>query len=76
MSVCDQFHLPAKFKKTKTKKETTAPAQDTTVKKIMIDFEGIESRVVAIPTDPGNYSNLSVAEDNVYYLRTAFGPPI
>lgn len=44
--------------------------KSSTVDKIKIDLEGIEKRVVAFPTDPGNYWGLRTAEDKIFYLSS------
>jgi len=38
------------------------------IEKIRIDIPGIEKRIVAVPTDPGNYSGLAAGEDKIFYL--------
>ncbi|HEY0513320.1 MAG TPA: PDZ domain-containing protein, partial [Thermoanaerobaculia bacterium] len=46
--------------------------------RVKIDFDGFEQRVRALPAPAGNYQNLSVSADAVFYLRAANaggGPP-
>ncbi len=52
-------------------KETKTPAVPATV----IDIDGIQERIVALPIDAGNYSNINVAGDNVYYLNSSTHSP-
>ncbi|HWA94677.1 MAG TPA: PDZ domain-containing protein [Terracidiphilus sp.] len=40
---------------------------DAKKKPFRIDLDGIQNRIVALPTPPGNYQGLSAAEDHVYY---------
>ncbi len=47
-------------------KDKKAPAGDSLVK---IDFEGIASRIEHLPLPPGNYRNLSVNGEAVFYLN-------
>ncbi|HAR36479.1 MAG TPA: peptidase S41, partial [Acidobacteria bacterium] len=52
---------PAKQPKPETKASSTAT---------VIDFEGLEYRIVALPVPPGNYSSLQTGEaGNIYYLE-------
>ncbi len=48
----------------KNAKKDTEPQKKNTV---IIDLEGIAGRVVSLPIDPGNYWNLSLINDQVYY---------
>jgi tricorn protease len=34
-----------------------------------IDFDGIRSRIVALPIDPANYYNINCVDGKVYYIR-------
>ncbi|MEQ1827107.1 MAG: S41 family peptidase [Pirellula sp.] len=53
------------------------------VKPLEIDLDGIQRRLYPLPMTAGNYSNLAVSKDAVYYTSqpsdnrsdTAFGPP-
>ncbi len=36
---------------------------------VTIDFEGLESRLILLPDEPGNYGNLSAADGKLIYLR-------
>jgi tricorn protease len=38
-------------------------------KDIKIDLEGFESRIVALPIEPGNYFGLSAASGNIFYIK-------
>lgn len=40
---------------------------------VKIDFDGIKSRVVQLPVEPGYYSDLKESEGMVYYLSTYYG---
>jgi len=59
----------------KAEKESEGPSP------VDIDFEGIGQRIVALPTEPGNYVGLTPGKDGVLYLTeapvvdVAYGPP-
>lgn len=56
-------------KKAKKKEEAEKhkkPGED--LEPVAIDFDGLASRVVAVPTDPGIYVGLTAAEDRIFYL--------
>ncbi len=46
----------------------SAPAKPA-VPAVSIDFEGLESRLVILPEEPGNYNNLSSGEGRLFYLQ-------
>ena len=63
------------------KKETTSTKNDakkskketTTTNILKIDWDGIQNRMLALPIDPGVYSNLnSVDEGELYYLSSSY----
>ncbi|HJW29399.1 MAG TPA: hypothetical protein VJ508_09110, partial [Saprospiraceae bacterium] len=63
-----------KKKESKHKKVTT-PAADMpktdTVPPTVIDLDGLQDRIVALPIDNGNYYGLKTADDAVYYLTNS-----
>ncbi|MGV3528246.1 MAG: S41 family peptidase [Flavisolibacter sp.] len=38
-------------------------------KNVMIDFDGLEQRMVLLPLAPGNYNNLSAAKGKIIYMK-------
>ena len=61
-----------KGKTTDTKASTPAPE---TTPKTVIDLEGIQDRVVALPIGAGNYYGLNAVEDAVYYIASSTKSP-
>ena len=65
-------------KEEKSKKEESKKEQDKIEKPFSVDFEGLDSRIISLPVDEGNYFNLQVGDEGkVYYLEapaTARGP--
>jgi tricorn protease len=66
----------------KTPEKDGKPAKDdkkakgAKKKPVVIDFDGIDQRIVALPVPPGNYSELRTgAAGQVYYLDTPPAPP-
>lgn len=53
-----------KGEKEKDEKEEKAEEE----KKITIDLEGIETRIVTVPIKPGNYFGLSATEEKIFYV--------
>lgn len=51
-------------------KEENAEKEDDLVK---IDFDGIASRIIDLPVDAGNYWNINVISDKVYYTYAKSG---
>lgn len=49
--------------------KTCGPANDKRVKKIEINLEGFERRLVVLPVEAGNYAHLEAAPGKVVYLR-------
>lgn len=41
--------------------------------RVVIDFEGVSERIEALPLKPGNYRNLSVNKDSIFYLNADKG---
>jgi tricorn protease len=57
-------------KEEKSKKEESKKEKDKAEKAFSVDFEGLDSRIITLPVDEGNYFNLQVAEEGkVYYLE-------
>jgi tricorn protease len=65
----DEAESPAEqWKKWKEKKEEREEKKPEVVEKIQIDVEGIGQRVVAAPTEAGNFNGLRAAKEKVFYL--------
>jgi tricorn protease len=56
---------------TKNKKSEEATNQPPAV---VIDLDGLQERTQRVPVPPGNYSDLSVGEKQLYWLATGTGP--
>ncbi len=61
--------LPAK----KGGQEPTNEAKEKVTKPVVIDFEGIQERIIALPIRPSGYYNIQVIGNNVYYNENFFG---
>ncbi len=61
--------------KSKGKKEEPKPAGEVKNEMTVIDLDGIQSRVAALPVSAGNYYNLGATEDGIYYLASATDDP-
>ncbi|KPL03645.1 MAG: hypothetical protein AMJ73_05990 [candidate division Zixibacteria bacterium SM1_73] len=55
-------------KEKKEKEEEKKEKKKEVKKEVHIDIEGIEDRVVAVPTDPGNYYGLRATEGKILYI--------
>ncbi|HJW30209.1 MAG TPA: PDZ domain-containing protein, partial [Saprospiraceae bacterium] len=68
-----------KKKESKHKKVTTPVAAEKpktdTVPPTVIDLDGLQDRIVALPIDNGNYYGLKTADDAVYYLTNSTSSP-
>jgi tricorn protease len=54
----------------KSKKEESKKEPDKAEKPVAVDFEGLDSRIVSLPVEAGNYFSLQVGEEGkVYYLE-------
>ncbi len=62
----------------KSKKEESKKEKDKPEKAFSVDFEGLDSRIISLPVDEGNFFSLQVGDEGqVYYLEappTARGP--
>lgn len=54
--------------KNSKKKKGNSDVKKDDVKAVKIDFAGISSRIVKLPTIPGNYRNIYASGNSVYYL--------
>ena len=54
-------------------KDMPTPAAKTAM--TVIDLEGIQDRVVALPVSAGNYFGITAVEDAVYYLASSTKSP-
>jgi len=54
----------------KSKKEESKKEKDKAEKPFSVDFEGLDSRIISLPVDEGNYFNLQVGDEGkIYYLE-------
>jgi tricorn protease len=51
------------------KPPTAAPPAKPAIPTVTIDFDGLESRLIILPEEAGNYNNLSTADDKLLYLQ-------
>jgi tricorn protease len=59
-----------KSKKEESKKGESPNAPDKADQPLTVDFQGLESRIICLPVEEGNYYNLQVGEEGkVYYLE-------
>jgi tricorn protease len=58
-----------KADKGKDKDKDKKDADGDKVKDVKIDLDGFESRVVALPIEPGNYFGLSAASGSIFYVK-------
>lgn len=65
----------AETTKVKNKKDEPAKPAEPKVKPIMVDLDGIQDRVVALPVSAGNYYGLSAVDDAVYYMSNSSNSP-
>ncbi len=59
---------PDTAKPAETSKPADAP-QSATIPKVEIDLDGIAARLQEVPVEPGNYSNLHVADKRICWLN-------
>ncbi len=65
----DEVESPEeKWKREKEEKKEWEEEKPELIEKIKIDIQGIQKRIVAVPTDPGNYYGLKAGEDKIFYL--------
>ncbi len=65
----DEAEAPdEKWKKEKKEREEREEKKPGVMEKIKIDVEEIQERVVAAPTDPGNFSGLKAGKEKIFYL--------
>jgi tricorn protease len=55
------------------KPETTKPKKPVVVK---VDTDGIQNRIVGLEITPGNYRNIRMVDDRIFYLRRTAGDDI
>src|SRR5579885_2452166 len=62
---------PRRDKETKRQRD-----KETKAEPVVIDFDGIDQRIVALPVPAANYSRLQAGPaGQVYYLETPAAPP-
>jgi tricorn protease len=59
----------------KDKKEEPKEAAKPSTPAVVVDLEGIQDRVVALPVSAGNYFNIQAVEDGVYYMTSSTKSP-
>jgi tricorn protease len=70
--VSDENTDSSNDKKSKSKKKKTdTEEEEEETKTIKIDWEGIDTRIIALPLDPGNYYNLYIPEEGQIYFISA-----
>jgi tricorn protease len=57
----------------KDKDGTAKPTETNTPPAIVIDLEGIEARVQPVPVPPGEYGDLTVSSNNLFWVANAIG---
>jgi tricorn protease len=60
-------------KKPEEKKPEVAPKKPVVVK---VDADGIQNRIVGLEITPGNYRNIRMIEDRIFYLRRTTGDEV
>jgi len=62
-------------KKQDLKKKKHGKKEEKSIKalRMIVDFEGISERIETLPLKPGNYRNLSVNKDSIFYLNADKG---
>jgi tricorn protease len=55
------------------KDEKPEGKKDEKPKAVQIDFDGLAARVARVPVEAGNYSNLNVNKENLFYARSGAG---
>ena len=53
----------------KSKPPTATSPSKPAIPAVAIDFDGLESRLILLPTEPGNYGNLTAADGTLIYLQ-------
>jgi tricorn protease len=73
----DELHPVEKTKTaapTDKSKETEAKAEETNKPPaVLIDLEGLQNRVTAVPVPPGDYSDLEVTAKHLFWIATTIG---
>jgi len=64
-----------KDSKSKGKKEEPKPAVEIKPVATVVDLDGIQNRVVALPIGAGNYYSLGATDEGVYYIGSATDDP-
>jgi tricorn protease len=65
--------LEESWKRKEKEKEEREKIKEKTIEQMGIDVQGIEKRVVAVPTDPGNYYNLKADKGKIFYMAFPSG---
>ncbi len=55
--------------KEKVEAKEESAKQDNTKKMLQIDFEGIETRMIILPLEPGSVSQPAMTDNKIFYLR-------
>lgn len=57
-----------RWKRKEKKREEWEEKRPEPIKEVQIDTEGIQERIVVVPTDPGNYRGLRAGRERIFYL--------
>lgn len=69
----DELYTPAKDKKEAPTKGKKKKQEADTGVKVVIDLQGIKERLTEIPVAPGNYRNLKVNKDALFFISSETG---
>jgi tricorn protease len=68
----DELQVPARKAETEKKTESEKSA-DKPVEKVVVDAEGLETRLIEVPVPAGNYSDLSTDGKRLYFISRPTG---
>ena len=67
--------IPVASTNSKSKEKAPSEEKTTVVKPMVIDVDGLSSRIVALPVDAGDYGAISVVGESVYYFYSSTKTP-
>lgn len=62
--------LEESLKRKEKEKKEREEIKEKVIEHVGIDIPGIEKRIVAVPTDPGNYYGLRAGKEKIFYLSS------
>jgi len=65
--------LEESWKRKEKEKKEREEIKEKIIEHVGLDIQGIEKRVVAVPTDPGNYYNLKAGKGKIFYMAFPSG---